>query len=325
MTTIHRRTFGLLAGASALAAGNARAQSGYPARSVRMVVPYPPGGATDVIARLLSERLSAKWGQPVVVENRAGAGSTVGAEMVARAAPDGYTLFETTSAHTISASLYRSLSYDPIRDFSAITLTATIPLVMVSTKSLPANTLAEFVTWAKAQPRGVTVASTGNGTAQHLTSELFKGRTGIVSEHIPYRGDAPMITDLLSGQVQFAFATLSAVLPFIRTGELKAYALAHSRRMAALPDTPTFAEAGMADFEAATWFGTFAPTGLTEEIRAGIARDISAIVAEPAMTQRLVEMGAEVNNYGPAQFDDFIRRETARWAEAVRISGARIN
>nr|WP_314071735.1 tripartite tricarboxylate transporter substrate binding protein [uncultured Roseococcus sp.] len=322
--SVSRRSLGLL-GASALAAPPAWAQQGFPNRPVRLIVPYPAGGATDVIARLIAERLAARWAQPVVVENRAGAGATVGAAYVAQQPADGYTLFETTSAHTISASLYRSLPYDPIRDFTAITLTATVPLVMVVTRSIPANTPAEFVEWARSQQRGVTAASTGNGTAQHLTAELFKGRTGIAAEHVPYRGDAPMITDLLSGTVQFAFATLSAVLPHIRDGGLKALALAHPRRMEALPDTPTFAEAGFPDFEAATWFGTFAPAGLPEEIREGIAREISAIVADPAMTRRLVEMGAEVNNDGPRAFDAFIGRETARWAEAVRLSGARIN
>ncbi len=322
--SLSRRSLGLL-GAFAPALPPAWAQQNFPGRPVRMIVPYPAGGATDVIARLISEKLAARWGQPVVVENRAGAGATVGAAFVAQQPADGHTLFETTSAHTISASLYRSLPYHPIRDFTAITLTATVPLVMVANKAIPARTPAEFVAWAKAQPRGVSVASTGNGTAQHLTAELFKGRTGVNAEHVPYRGDAPMVTDLLSGTVPFAFATLSAVLPHIRDGGLTALALAHARRMGALPDTPTFAEAGMPDFEAATWFGTFAPAGLPEEIREGIARDIAAIVADPAMTRRLVEMGAEVNNLGPRDFDAFIARETARWAEAVRLSGARIN
>ncbi|MBR0662874.1 tripartite tricarboxylate transporter substrate binding protein [Roseomonas hellenica] len=323
---IQRRSFGALCGLGLLAspAGDARAQA-YPARPVRFIVPYPAGGATDVVARLLSEKLTTKWGQPVVVENRAGAGATIGAQVVAQSAPDGYTLFETTSAHTISASLYRTLPYNPIRDFTAITLTATVPLVMVTAKSVPANTLQEFIAWAKAQPQGVTVASTGNGTAQHLTAELFKGKTGITSEHVPYRGDAPMITDLLGGLVQFAFATLSAVLPYINSGELKAIALAHGRRMSALPNVPTFAEAGMAEFEFATWFGTFAPAGLPGALRERIYQDISGIVADPAMTRRLVEMGAEVNNLAPAQFDAFIQQEAARWAEAVRISGAQIN
>ncbi|SDB74646.1 Bug family tripartite tricarboxylate transporter substrate binding protein [Belnapia rosea] len=322
--TIARRAFGLLASA-ALLPGLARAQGGYPNRPVRMVVPYPPGGATDVIARMIGEKLTPQWGQPVVVENRAGAGATLGAEVVARAEADGYTLFETTSAHTISKSLYRHLSYDPIRDFTAITLTAIVPLVLVTTKRVPATDLPGFVAWAKAQGHGITFGSTGNGTAQHLTSELFKLKAGITSEHVPYRGDAPLNTDVLGGLVDASFSTLSAVLPYIKSGEMKAIALAHGRRMDAIPNVPTFAEAGLADFEAATWFGTFAPAGLSNELREKIARDISAIVAEPAFTQRLVEMGGDVTNYPPARFDQFIAAETARWAEAVRVSGATIN
>ncbi|HEY4252697.1 MAG TPA: tripartite tricarboxylate transporter substrate binding protein [Roseomonas sp.] len=325
MNKITRRSLGALSGLGLLGLpAIARAQS-WPTRPVRMVVPYPAGGATDIVARLISEKLTTKWGQAVVVENRAGAGATIGAQLVAQAAPDGYTLFETTSAHTISASLYRNLPYNPIRDFTAITLTATVPLVMVVGRSVPANTVQEFITWAKAQPQGVAVGSTGNGTAQHLTSELFKGRTGINSEHVPYRGDAPLNTDLLAGLVQFSFSTLSAVLPFINSGELKALALANARRMPVLPNVPTFAEAGMPDFEFATWFGTFAPAGLPDALRDRIAQDIQGIVADPAMNQRLVDLGADVNNFSPPQFNDFIQREAARWAEAVRISGAQIN
>lgn len=304
--------------------GLAHAQT-YPTKAVRMVVPYPPGGATDVIARMVSEKLATQWAQPVVVENRAGAGATVGAEVVAKSAPDGYTLFETTSAHTISASLYRKLPYDPIKDFSAITLIATVPLVLVTAPTVPAKTLPELIAFAKGKAQGVSVASTGNGTAQHLTAELFKGRTGIQTVHVPYKGDAPMITDLLGGQVEMAFATLSAVLPHIKSGKLNAIALAHGKRMSALADVPTFAEAGMASFEAATWFGVFAPAGLPSDLRDRIYKDISLIVATPAMTQKLVEMGGEVNNYSPVQFDAFIQKETARWAEAVRISGARVD
>jgi tripartite-type tricarboxylate transporter receptor subunit TctC len=200
-----------------------------------------------------------------------------------------------------------------------------VPLVLVTTKRVPANDLPGFIAWAKAQSRGVTFGSTGNGTAQHLTSELFKLKAGISSEHVPYRGDAPLNTDVLGGLVGASFSTLSAVLPYIKTGEMKAIALAHSRRMDAIPNVPTFAETGMADFEAATWFGTFGPAGLSNELREKIARSISAIVADPAFTQRLVEMGGDVTNYPPARFDQFIAAETARWAEAVRVSGATIN
>jgi tripartite-type tricarboxylate transporter receptor subunit TctC len=319
-----RRSFNSLLGLSVLP-GIAFAQTSYPAKPVRLVIPYPPGGATDVIGRMTADKLAEKWKQAVVVENHAGAGATVGADIVAKSAPDGYTLFETTSAHTISASLYHRLSYDPIKGFSAITLTATVPLVLVASPTVPAGNLQEFITWAKAQKQGVSAASTGNGTAQHLTAALFKGRTGIEMVHVPYKGDAPMITDLLGGQVQFAFATLSAVLPYIKQGKLKAIALAHNKRMTALPDTPTCAEQGMADFEAATWFGLFAPAGLPEELRQRIYRDTSAIVAQPAFTQKLVDMGSEVNNYSPEQFDAFIKKETARWAEAVKLSGARVD
>jgi tripartite-type tricarboxylate transporter receptor subunit TctC len=321
---IARRALGLLAAAPLLPSA-ASAQATFPTRAVRMVVPYPPGGATDVIARMIGEKLTTQWGQPVVIENRAGAGATIGAEVVARAEPDGYTLFETTSAHTISKSLYRGLSYDPIRDFTAITLTAIIPLVLVVSKRVPATDLAGFVAWGKAQPQGVTFGTTGNGTAQHLTAALFKLKAGVNSEVVPYRGDAPLNTDLLAGLVDASFSTLSAVLPYIKSGEMKAIALAHSRRMDAIADVPTFAEGGMADFEAATWFGTFAPAGLPNALREKIARDIGVIVADPAFTRRLVEMGSDVTNYPPARFDQFIAAETARWAEAVRVSGATVN
>lgn len=323
---LSRRQLISICGAPLLAStiGLVHAQA-FPAKPIRLVVPYPAGGATDVIARMVSEKLATQWAQPVIVENRAGAGATVGAEVVAKSAPDGYTLFETTSAHTISASLYRKLSYDPIKDFSAITLISTVPLVLVTAPTVPAKNLKELIAWAKSQPQGVTVASTGNGTAQHLTAELFKKRTGIQTVHVPYKGDSPMITDLLGGQVEMTFATLSAVLPHIKAGKLNAIALAHGRRMSALPEVPTFAESDMPNFEAATWFGIFAPAGLPSQLRERIYKDISAIVATPAMTQKLVEMGGEVNNYSPAQFDAFIRKETARWAEAVRISGARVD
>ena len=321
---IRRRAFGLLAGSSLLPA-SAGAQSAFPTRPVRLVVPYPPGGATDVIARMIGEKLTAQWGQPVLIENRAGAGATLGAEVVARSEPDGYTLFETTSAHTISKSLYRDLPYDPVRDFTAITLTAIIPLVLVTAKRVPASDLSSFVSWARSQGRGVTFGTTGNGTAQHLTAALFKLKVNVNAEFVPYRGDAPLNTDLLAGLVDASFSTLSAVLPYINSGEVKAIALAHGRRMDAVGHVPTFAEAGMPDFEAATWFGTFAPAGLPVTLRDRIAHDIGAIVAEPAFTRRLVEMGGDVTNDPPARFDQFIAAETARWAEAVRVSGATIN
>lgn len=302
---------------------SALAQS-YPTKPVRMVVPYPPGGATDVIGRMIADKLGTKWGQAVIVDNRAGAGTTVGAENVAKSAPDGYTLFETTATHTISASLYPKLNYDPIKDFTPITLTATIPLVLVTGPKVPAKNLDELLKWIKSQPGGASIGSPGNGSVQHLTGELFKTKAGVNTVHVPYKGAAPMITDLLGGQVDMAFATLSEVTSYIKSGKLRAIGLAHDKRMSAVPDVPTFGEQGMKGFVGATWFGTFAPAKLPAELRDRITKDIQAIVATPEMTKKLEDMGAEVNNLGSQDFSKLIDAEAKRWAEAVKISGAKV-
>jgi tripartite-type tricarboxylate transporter receptor subunit TctC len=261
----------------------------------------------------------------VVVTNRAGAGTTVAAESVARAAGDGYTLYITTAAHTISASLYGKLKYDPIKDFAPITLISTIPLVMVANPNLPVNSLSELITYAKAQKNGLTMASTGNGTPQHLAGELFKSKTGTPLIHVPYKGDTPMLTDLIGGQVQVAFVTLSAALPYINSGKLKPIALAHSQRVAAIPNVPTMNEAGVPDFTAATWFGIYGPGTMSDALRQKISADIQKIVADPAMMQRLRDMGGEVNNSSPEAFQKVIASEVKNWSEAVRLSGARID
>lgn len=309
--------------ASLAASGTAFAA--FPDKPVTIVVPYPAGGATDVIARLIAEQLPAKWNQPVVVRNQPGAGTTVAAEAVSREKGDGYTLYMTTAAHTISASLYKNLRYDPIKDFKPITLVSTIPLVLVTPPSLEPKNLNELVSAVKASKEGMTIASTGNGTPQHLTGELFKSKQNLNLVHIPYRGDAPMITDLLGGQVQMAFVTLSAAVANIQAGKLKPIALAHSKRVDAIADVPTFAEAGMPDFEAATWFGLFAPASIPDDLRQKIYKDVSEIVAKPEITQRLVSMGGEVNNSSPEQFQAFIDKEAKNWAEAVKISGASVD
>lgn len=297
----------------------------FPEKTVTLVVPYPAGGATDVIGRMVAEKLPAQWKQSVVVTNRPGAGTTVAAESVARAPGDGYTLYITTAAHTISASLYGKLKYDPIKDFAPITLISTIPLVMVANPSLPVNSLAELIQYAKSQKNGLTMASTGNGTPQHLAGELFKAKTGTPLTHVPYKGDTPMLTDLLGGQVQVAFVTLSAALPYINSGKLKPIALAHNSRVAAIPGVPTMTEAGVPDFTAATWFGIYGPGTMSDALREKISADIQKIVAEPAMTQRLRDMGGEVNNSSPEAFQKVIASEVKNWSEAVRLSGARVD
>lgn len=321
---IHRILTGAALILGACLSGAAISQS-FPEKKVTLVVPYPAGGATDVIGRMIAEKLPARWKQQVIVSNRAGAGTTVAAESVARAPGDGYTLYITTAAHTISASLYGRLKYDPIKDFVPITLISTIPLVMVTNPTLPVSSLTELLAYAKAQKNGLTLASTGNGTPQHLAGELFKAKTRALLTHVPYKGDTPMLTDLIGGQVQVAFVTLSAALPYIKSGKLKPIALAHPQRAAALPAVPTMAEAGLPDFTAATWFGIFGPGTMSEALRRKISTDIQTIVAEPAMTQRLRDMGGEVNNSSPEAFQKVIASEVQHWSEAVRLSGARID
>lgn len=297
----------------------------YPEKPVNLIVPYPPGGATDVVARIIAQRLSTDWNQQVVVNNRPGAGTTIAAEFVARSPGDGYTLYETTAAHTISASLYSRLNYDPIKDFAPVTLTVTIPLVLVTAPNVPAKNLQELIALSKSTPSGLSVASTGNGTPQHLTAELFKSKTGAQLVHVPYKGDAPMVNDLLGGQVQMAFVTLSAALQHIKAGKLNAIALAHPRRVESIADVPTMAEAGMPGFEAATWFGLLGPASMPADLRQKIYQDVARIVAQPDVTKLLQDMGGDVNNSSPQDFQKFIDAEAVRWGEAVKLSGARVD
>ncbi len=299
--------------------------AGFPDKPVTIVVPYPAGGATDVVARLLAEKLPAVWGQQVVIVNRPGAGTTVAAEALARSAGDGYTLYMTTAAHTISASLYSKLNYDPIKDFAPITLVSTIPLVLVTTPGLPVKNLKDLITYAKQHKDGLSMASTGNGTPQHLAGELFKAKTATPLVHVPYKGDPPMLTDLIGGQVQVAFVTLSAALPFINSGKLRAIALASNERAQAIAEVPTMTEAGMPGFTAATWFGLFGPATMSAELVEKIYKDVSTVVAQPGTAKRLLEMGGVINNSTPQEFKAVIDAEVKNWSEAVRLSGARVD
>ncbi|AVJ26741.1 Bug family tripartite tricarboxylate transporter substrate binding protein [Achromobacter spanius] len=294
----------------------------YPSKPVSMIVPYPAGGATDVVARAVAERLTQTWGQSVIVENRAGAGTTIGASSVARARGDGYTLFMTTSAHTISGHLYNKLSYDPVKDFAPITLVTKVPLVLVVNPAIPAKTLPEFLTYLKQNGSAVNFASPGNGTAQHLSGELFKIATKSNITHVPYRGDAPAFTDLAGGQVQMMLATITSALPLIESGKLRALAVANGKRVQALRDVPTFAEAGMPGFEAATWFGILAPAAMPPEQAQRIYEDVSKIVATPAMQTRIEGLGGEVVNSTPKAFAAFMQQEEEKWGQAVKASGA---
>jgi len=316
-----RSLIAALAGCLLLTTGAAAADS-YPTRAVTMVVPYAAGGATDVVARAIAEKLTTAWKQPVVVDNRAGAGTTIAARAVAQAPADGYTLFMTTSAHTISGHLYPGLSYDPVKDFAPITLVTKVPLVLVVNPDVPAKTLPELIPWLEKEGGKVNFASPGIGTAQHLSGELFKIATKSDITHVPYKGDAPALTDLMGGQVQMMLATATAVIPLIESGKLRALAVANSRRLTALPQVPTFAEAGMKDFEAATWFGLLAPAAIKPDLVQQIYKDVSKIVAEPEMQKRIEQLGGDVINSTPQAFATFMVEENKSWGAAAKASGA---
>lgn len=311
-----------------LLAANALAQgqgASFTTSTVKIVVPYAAGGATDIVARAVSDKLAAQWGKSVIVENKPGAGTTLAASQVARMPGDGSALYITTSAHTISASIYKKLDFNPVTDFAPLTLMVKVPLVLVVRPSLPARTLQEFIAYVKAHPDKAAYASPGNGTAQQLTGELFKARLNTTMVHVPYKGDTPAIADLLGGTVDAMFATLTAVLPHIASGKLTAIALANNKRVEKVPAIPTFAESGMPDFEAATWFGVLAPASMAPALREKISTDIRAVVAQPDMRQRLIDLGGEVVNNTPEEFQKFMQAETAKWAHIVRQSGAVVN
>ncbi|WP_186426584.1 tripartite tricarboxylate transporter substrate binding protein [Cupriavidus metallidurans] len=325
---IRNRVAGLLAclgvlSVSGTGAANAADAPAFPTKPVSIVVPYAAGGATDIIARLIGKRLGEVWKQPVVVVNKPGAGTVLGAGFVAKSPGDGYTLYMTTAAHTISGSLYRSLPYDPVKDFAPINLSAIVPLVLVVGPTVPAKDLPELLAYARSHP-GATYASPGNGSPQHLAGALFKSKAGLELTHVPYKGDAPMLSDLMGGQVQMAFVTLSSALPHIKSGKLRAIALAHSKRSPTLPNVPTFTQAGL-PFQAATWFGLFSPATMPSGLRQKINEDVTRIVAEPATRASIEDLGGDAVNEGPKEFSAFIDSESKRWAEAVKVSGAQVD
>ena len=297
----------------------------YPTEAVRLVVPYAAGGATDIVARAVVDKLALRWGQPVIVDNKPGAGTTLAAAQVARAPGDGHLLYMTTSAHTISGLLYKKLSYDPLKDFAALTLVAKVPLVLVVRPTLNVNTLDEFTRYAQSNADKVSFASPGNGTAQHLTGEMFNVAMKTKMVHVPYKGDAPAITDLMGGSVDAMFATLTVVLPHIASGKLKAIALANGKRIEKVPEIPTFAELGVKNFEAATWFGVLAPATLQPALRERISSDIRAVVSQPDLKAKLTDLGGEVVSSSPAEFETFMQAEFRKWQEIVKLSGAVIN
>lgn len=309
----------------------AQAQGAWPNKPVRIVVPFAPGGTTDILARAVAPELSRVFGQQFVVENKAGAGGNLGAEAVAKSAPDGYTLLMgTVGTHGINRALYPKLPYDPIKDFAPVTLVASVPNVMVVNAELAKanniNTVQDFIKLAKSRPGKLNMASSGNGTSIHLAGELFKSQTGTFMTHIPYRGSGPALLDLVGGQVDVMFDNLPSAMQLIKGGKIKALALTSSTRSAALPDAPTIEEAaGLKGFEATSWFGLLAPAGTPPEVVNRIQQEVARALASPAINEKMVSQGAIPSGNTPAQFAALIDSEHKKWAQVVKVSGARVD
>src|SRR5467141_2756227 len=306
-----------------LAAVDARAQApdAWPSKPIRFILPFPPGGGTDILGRIISERLAAHLGQPVVIENRGGAGGNVGAEAAAKSAPDGYTIVLVAPSLAISPSLYSKLNYDPVKDFAPISLVATVPNVMVTHPSVPANTLAEFLRLAKTKPGEMNFGSGGSGTSNHLAGELFNIVAGVKLVHVPYKGVNLAMNDVLSGQIHLVVIGVPAVAPHIKAGKLRALALVAPQRAAALPEVPTAAEAGLPNFEVTTWYGVLAPAGTPKTIVTRLNAELVKAMHAPDLKERLAAMATDPATSTPEEFADYIKREIAKWGEVVRQAG----
>jgi len=298
---------------------------GYPQKPIRIVVPFPAGGTTDILARAIGQKLTEQWKQQVIIDNRPGAGANIGAEVAARSPPDGYTLFGISTAHAINPSLYGKLAYDPIRDFAPVTNVAVVSQILTVHPSLPVKSVQAFIAYAKARPGELNYSSAGNGSQPHLTAELFKSMTGIGIVHVPYKGAPSAMVDLLAGQVALTFATAPSAVPYIRTGKLRALGVSTAKRINALPDIPTIAEAGVAGFEAVGWNGLVVPAATPTAIIERLHGAIVKIVEEPSMSKYLADQGADPWTMTPAQYGDYIKSEVAKWAKVVKASGAKID
>jgi tripartite-type tricarboxylate transporter receptor subunit TctC len=311
----------LLPAGAALAASPAAT---YPAKPIRYVVGFTPGGPSDIVARLIGGRLADHWGQQVVVDNRPGAGGNVAGEIVARAAPDGYTLLMgNNSILATNQSLYRKLGFDPLRDFAPVVLLARQPNILVVHPSLPVHSVRDLVAVAKSKPGALNYASSGAGAAAHLSGELFKSMAGVDLVHIPYKGGGPALTDVIAGQAQVMFATAVSVQGHIRSGRVRAIAVTTERRSVFMPDLPTIAESGLPGFEATTWHGIVVTAGSPPDIVAKLNQGVNAALNDPVTREKLEAQGAEVIGGTPQAFGAYIRREIPKWAKVVKDSGAR--
>lgn len=296
----------------------------YPLKPIRMIVPFPAGGTVDFFARVIGPKLSEALGQQVVVENKSGAGGNIAAEFVAKSAPDGYTLLMGSEIVAINISLYSKLGYDPIKDFEPISLVGTVPNILIAAPAFPANSLKELISLAKASPGKLSYGSTGHGTSSQLSSELMKSMAGIHVVHIPYKGGAPAIADLMGGQIEMMFVNMPTGLPHVQAGKVKIFAVTSGKRVPELPSVPTMNEASLQGFETYAWSGVYAPSGTPRDIVARLNTEIVKVLAMPAIREKLAAQGATPAGDTPDQFRKFTKDEIEKWAKVIKTSGARI-
>ena len=310
---------GLLGGTSALA-------QAYPTKPVTIIVPFAAGGTTDILARIIGQALTAELGQSVVVDNRAGAGGNIGGQAAAKAAPDGHTLFMgTVGTHAINASLYKKMPFDPVKDFAPLTRVANVPNLLVANPAQPYKSVKDLIAYAKANPGKVNFGSSGNGSSIHLSGELFKSRAKVDIQHVPYKGSAPAVTDLLGNQIGIMFDNMPSAIQHVRSGKLVPLAVTTAKRSPELPNVPTIAEAGVPGYEATSWFGMFAPAGTPAPVLAKLNAAIVKVLAQPDVKKKINEQGAEVYSETPEQFAAFIQAESVKWGKVVKESGASLD
>jgi tripartite-type tricarboxylate transporter receptor subunit TctC len=309
-----------------LLCGGALAQpAAYPTKPVRFIVPYPPGGSADILARSIGAKLAEGLAQPVVVDNRPGAGTAIGTEATAKSPPDGYTvMIGTVSSHAINPSLNPNLKYDPVKDFAPVSLVASIPFVLLAHPSLPAGSVPELVALARAKPGALNFSSAGNGTSNHLAGELLKSMTNVEMVHVPYKGSAPALTDLLAGQVNLMFDLVLTAQPHVRSGAARALGVTGRSRSPALPSVPTLDESGVPGYEVSAWFGIFAPAGTPAAVVKRLNAEIVKIMQLPEMKERLASQGAEAMSSTPEQFAAYVTEELAKWSRVVKASGMKV-
>lgn len=327
ITTLLTAGAGLIYGWYSIAGASEPASSrqGYPTKAIRMIVPFGTGSTTDTLARIVGQKFNEAWGQPVVVDNRGGAGGNIGTEMVARAAADGYTLLMAAGSHAINPSLYTKLQYDAVRDFAPVTLVGSAPQLLIASMSLPANSVRELIALAAAKPGQLRYASGGNGSPSHLAMELFKSMARVDMVHVPYKGGDPVLVALLSGEVQLYFGNIRAMMPHVRAGKLKALGVTSPNRSPAVPEIPTIAESGLPGYSMLAWWGLLAPAGTPKGIVMQLQTEVARMLREPALRDRLAAVGIDAVGSSPEAFGAFIRREIGTWSKVVKAAGVRID